>query len=201
MAKLKLFVIYLGGLINVNEKILKLEKRNQVGGGKAKKLRRNGYVPAVVYGKDMPPSSVQVKLPDMREFLAHHGRNSVFTAEFAEENDFSALIKNIQYDPVRKDIVHVDIQKISLTDKVQVEVPIKVTGKMDIEKSGYVIMHQLNEITVECLPQDVPKNVEANIAGMMPGSIFTAAQLKLPHGVTLVSDPNSIILTITGGVN
>jgi large subunit ribosomal protein L25 len=183
----------------MNDKILKLEKRSQVGGGKPKKLRRNGYIPAVVYGQGMSPSSVQVKLPDMREFLARHGRNSVFTAEFAEEHDFSALIKDIQYDPVRKDIVHVDFQKISLTEKVQVEVPVKVTGKKDMEKSGNVVAHQLNEITVECLPQDVPKNVEANIAGMTPGSNLTAAQLKLPQGVALVTDPRSIILTITGG--
>ncbi|HHV98365.1 MAG TPA: 50S ribosomal protein L25 [Clostridiaceae bacterium] len=178
---------------------IKLEKRDLVGGGKAKRLRRNGYIPAVIYGQDMTASPAQIKLPDIKQFLAHHGKNSIFTVEFAAENDFSALIKDIQYDPVKKDIVHVDFQKVSLTEKIHYEVPVKVIGKGNVEKDGNVIVYQLDSVAVECLPQDIPSYIEADISNMTAGHSVTAGQLKLPPGVKLITDPNSVILSITGG--
>ena len=183
----------------MSDELLRLEKRDHVGGGKAKRLRKNGYIPAVVYGQDMTPSPAQIKLPDIRQFLAHHGKNSIFTVEFAEENDFSALIKDVQYDPVNKDIVHVDFQKVSLTEKIHSEVPVKVIGKGNIEKAGNVIVYQLDRVTVECLPQDIPKYIEVDISGMTAGYSITAAQLNLPQGVKLITDPESVILSITSG--
>lgn len=183
----------------MSDTLLKLEKRDEVGGRKAKRLRRNGYVPAVVYGKDIGSAPAQIKLQDIRGLIAKHGKNSIFTVEFAAENDFSALVKDIQYDPVNRDIVHIDLQKVSLTEKIQSVVPVKVTGKENIEKAGNVIVYQLNYVTVECLPQDIPKYVEADITGMTAGHSITAAQLKLPQGVKLVTDPDSVILSITSG--
>jgi len=183
----------------MSDKVLRLEKRNQTGGGKAKKLRRNGYIPAVIYGQDMTSSPAQIKLPDIRQFISQHGKNSIFTVEFAAENDFSALIKDIQYDPVNKDIVHVDFQKVSLTEKIHYEVPVKVIGKGNIERAGNVIVYQLDSVTVECLPQDIPSYIEADISNMTAGYSITAGQLKLPQGVKLITDPGSVILSITGG--
>ena len=183
----------------MDDTLLRLEKRNQIGGGKAKRLRRNGYIPAVIYGQDMTSYPAQIKLQDIRQFLSHHGKTSIFTVEFAEENDFSALVKDVQYDPVKKDIVHVDFQKVSLTEKIHSEVPVKLIGKENVERAGNVIVYQLDTVTVECLPQDIPKYIEADISGMSAGHSITAAQLKLPQGVKLISEPNSVILSITSG--
>ncbi len=183
----------------MSDTLLKLEKRDEVGGRKAKRLRRNGYIPAVVYGRDMESAPAQIKLQDIRRLIDKQGKNTIFNVEFAAENDFSALVKDIQYDPVNRDIVHIDFQKVSLTEKIQSDVPIKVTGKENIEKAGNVIVYQLNYVTVECLPQALPKYVEADITGMTAGHSITAAQLKLPQGVRLVTDPDSVILSITSG--
>jgi large subunit ribosomal protein L25 len=147
----------------------------------------------------MESLAAQVKASDFKEFLSRHGRNSLFTAEFAAEEDFSMLIKDIQYDAVKKDIVHLDLQRVSLNEKVNAEVPVKVTGRTAVEKAGSVVAHQLNTVTVECLPQDVPQYVEADITGMTPGYSLTAAKLRLPRGVALLTKPNDVILSITAG--
>jgi len=179
--------------------MLKLEERLAIGGGEVKRLRKSGYVPAVVYGKGMEPKAVKVKMSDFREFLTKYGKNTVFSAKFGQDADFSGLVKDIQYDAVKNDFIHVDFQKVSLNEKIHVDVPVKVLGREKVEKGGGVIVHQLNEVTVACLPQDVPKHVDADITGFEPGDSITAAQLKLPPGVTLLTEPHDVILSITSG--
>lgn len=176
---------------------LNLEERSQIGGKKTRRLREHGYIPAVVYGRGMDAKAVQVKTSDFRDFLSKYGRNSVFTTEFAAEHNLSLLVKDIQFDELRNDIFHVDFQRVSLTEKIRTEVPVKVIGEDQIKKSGSVVVHQLNEIEVECLPQDVPQYVNADVSGMTPGHSLTASSLNLPQGVTLLTDPGSIILSVT----
>ena len=178
---------------------LHIEKRQEVGGGGARRLRENGYIPAVVYGRGSGSTAVQVKASDIKEFISRHGRNTIFSTEFAAEQDFHALIKDIQYDPVRQDIVHLDFQKVSLDEKVHTEVPIRVIGRERVEKEGHVVVHQLNTVRIECLPQDVPQHIDANVSDMKPGQALTASKLKLPIGVILVSKPTDVILSVTGG--
>lgn len=183
----------------MNDSTLRLEKRNAVGGGKANRLRKNGYVPAVVYGHGIEPVPAQINASELRTFLSKNGNHSVFTTEFAAEHDFSVLVKDMQYDPVRKEVIHVDFQKVSMNEKVNVDVPIRIIGRNRVEEGGLVVVHQLDDVTVECLPGDVPHHIDADITGMSAGHSITAGQLKLPPGVALLTDPNSVILAISGG--
>lgn len=218
--------------------ILNLEARTEVGGERPKRLRKSGYIPAVVYGQGMETVTTQIKASDFRGFLSKHGRTAVFTTEFAAEDNLSIrsseslpvatsanvstfskanafqafenatqpkvetgsyLVKDIQYDPLRKGISHIDFQRVSLTEKVSNAVPVRVLGRERIEKDGNVIVHQLNEVIIECLPQDAPRYIDADVSGMTPGHSLTAGQLKLPVGAALVTDPLSNILSVTGG--
>ncbi len=177
---------------------LKLEKRNEVGGGRAERLRGRGLVPAVVYGKGMEAAAASVKKDDLDAFLRTNSRNSVFNTEFAEDQDMSVLIKDIQYDPVRKDIVHLDFQKVNSNERVQVEVPVRVIGRESVEKAGNVVSHQMNTVTVECLPGDIPAHADADISGLKPGRSFTAGDFIFPQSVTLLSRAGDIVLTVNG---
>ena len=177
---------------------LKIEKRNEVGGGRAGRLRERGLIPAVVYGRDMASTAASVNKSDLRAFLKNNGQNSVFNTEFAEEHDMSMLIKDIQYDAVNKDIVHLDFQRVNSNEKVQVEVPVRIIGRETIEKTGNVVAHQLNSITVECLPGDIPHHADADISGLKPGHSFRAGDFIFPSGVTLLSKPGEIVLTVNG---
>ncbi len=183
----------------MNDAKLKLEKRDGTGTGEANRLRKANYVPAVIYGQGEESRPALINARELRQFLSKYGKNTVFSTEFAEEQDFSMLVKDVQYHPVRKDIMHVDLQRVSPNQKVHVEVPIMTTGAENVVRNSNVVFHQLNQVVVECLPQDVPRYIEADVSGMTAGNSLTAGQLKLPQGVSLVTDPEIIVLSITGG--
>jgi large subunit ribosomal protein L25 len=177
---------------------LKLEKRNEIGGGRGGRLRKRGQVPAVVYGGDMQAVPARVNASELKGFIKHNGRNAVFNTEFAEEHDLSVLIKDIQYDPVNKEIIHLDLQRVNPQERVTVDVPVRVIGGDSVMRAGNVIMHQLDAVKVECLPGNIPKYVEADISGLTPGHSFTAGDLKFTDKISLISRPGEIIATVNG---
>ncbi len=178
---------------------LNLQLRKGTGSREANRLRKASHIPTIIYGKRAESRPALVNARELRQFLSKYGRNTVFSTELAEEHDFSMFIKDVQYHPVTKDIIHVDLQRVSLNEKIQTEVPVKTIGSEAIARDGNVVVHQLNHVTVECLPQDVPRYIEADVSGMTQGNSLTAGQLILPPGVSLVTDPNAVILSVTGG--
>ena len=177
---------------------LKIEKRNEIGGGRGRRLREHGLIPGVVYGRDMQTAPVRVKSSELNGFIRHNGRNAVFNTEFAEEQDLSLLIKDIQYDAVNKEIIHLDFQKVNPEERIQVEVPVKIKGTDTIHRNGNVVMYQTDSIKVECLPRDIPRYVEADIADLTPGHSFTAGDLRFTGKISLISKPGEIIVTVNG---
>ncbi len=177
---------------------LKLEKRTAVGGGKAKRLLEQGLVPAVVYGRGFGSAAAQVKRSELKKFLKTNGKNTVFKTEFAHEHDLSMIIKNIQYDPVNKEIIHLDFQKIDSQETVQMHIPVRVSGEETYTKAGHSVLHQLNSIVVECPAGSIPKYAEADITGMKPGQSFTASDFRFPSDVKVLTNPAKVILTIKG---
>jgi len=183
---------------NINAPTIKIEKRSAVGHGKAKRLLEQGYIPAVVYGSNFQSTAAQVSRSELKQFLKKGGKNSLFRTEFAQEHDFSVIIKDIQYDPVNKEIIHLDFQKVEPHDKVQVHIPVKVKGSDIFIKNGSSVLHQLNTVMVECPAGSIPQYAEADITAMKPGQSLTAADLKFPADVRLVTDPRKVVLTIKG---
>lgn len=182
----------------MNNATLKLEKRNEVGGGRAKRLLEHGLVPAVVYGSGFGSTAAQVKRSELDRFLRNNGRNTLFNTEFAQEHDLSMIIKNIQYDPVNREIIHLDFQKVDPQETVQVQVPVRITGHETSAKAGNSVVHQLNTITVECQAGSIPQYAEADISSMKPGESFTAASFSFQPGVRVMTDPGKVVLTIKG---
>ena len=177
---------------------LKIEKRNEIGGGRSRRLREHGLVPAVIYGRDMVPVAARVNASELKGFIRHSGRNAVFNTEFAEEHDLSVLIKDIQYDPVNKEIIHLDFQKISQDERVMVEVPVRITGIDSVQRTGNIVMHQIDSIRVECLPRDIPKYAEVDVTGLQPGHSLTAGDVKFTDKISMITKPGDIIVTVNG---
>jgi len=172
---------------------LKIEKRELIGGRKVKKLRDKGFIPAVVYGKGMEPVPAAVRLPEFRESLSQKGKTAIFELALGDDKPFPAIIKEIQYDSVKKSYLHVDFQRISLTEKIKTMVPVKVTGSVQ----GAVISQLMDEVEVECLPLDTPAHIEVNVSGLEAGDHITAGDLKLPEKVALLTEPEVVIVSIT----
>lgn len=177
---------------------LKLEERKQIGGSRARRLLKDGLIPAVVYGRDMKSTAALVNGSELKKFIRDNGRNSVFSTEFAEEHDLSMLIKNIQYDPVNKEIIHLDFQKLNLDERVQVNIPVRIKGTENMKNNGNVIIHQLDTITIECLPRDIPSYIDVDISDFQSSQCFTAGDLKFSPEISLITKPGKVILTLKG---
>jgi len=175
---------------------LRLEERPNNAENKANKLRREGYVPGVIYGKGIGTKSIKVKASDLRALLSKYGKTSLINATFENGETVPAFIKNIQYGILKNEFLSIDLHQVSMNEKVRNEVPIKVVGRELLEKAGGVVAQQIDTVEIECFPQDTPQFIEANVANMIPGQVLTAADLKLPESVTLLTEPEQIILTI-----
>lgn len=176
--------------------VLKIEPREQKGGRKAKSLRRSGYIPSVIYGKEIAPVSSKIKVSDFRDSLQKGGRNAVFSVDLGEGNTYSVVIRDIQYDALKNDFMHIDFQQVSLTEKRTAEVPVRIVGRESVEAAANIINQMLDVVEVECLPQDTPEAVEIDVHGLSAGDTVLADQIKLPANVTLLTSLDEAVVKI-----
>lgn len=181
---------------------LKAEIREQTGKGPARRLRTAGFIPGVVYGlgRDTIHLSVARRALE-RVHGGAEGANVLIDLEVpGEEKDSSiaAMIKEIQRDPVTRLPLSVDFQWVSLTEEIEVEVPIEVTGTAPgVKEDGGVVQQQLHTVAVKCLPTNIPEAIVANIDGMHIGDALFVSDLPAIEGVSYVPEPDEVVLTIT----
>ena len=174
---------------------LKLEER-KVLGKKVKKLRREGVLPANVYGKDIKSKSAQVPLTDFLKVYKEEGETGLIDVEIGKET-IPVLIHNVQTN-YKHEPLHADFFKVNLKEKVKAMVPIELTGepKAVVDKVG-LLMAILNELEVEALPTDLPEKIEVEVANLANiDAQITVSDLKLPEGVETLTDPNQVVAKI-----
>lgn len=180
---------------------LEVELREQKGRAQVKDLRDSGYLPAVVYSHGKSALSLQISRSALLKLVhQHHLETSIINLKI--KNDKKAgnrpcLIKEIQYNPVGENIVHVDFNEISLTEAIKVNIPIETRGEaVGVKQEGGSLEHLLWEIEVECLPTSIPKNIEVDISGLKMGEAIHVRDLVFPSGVKLLQDPAAVVLHI-----
>ncbi len=176
--------------------VVKAEKRGAVGGGHVKRLRQDGVVPAVIYGKEIDSQPVQLSMSDLRDLVHSSGRGAFFTLKL-DGKEHAVIIKDIQYDAVNSSVLHVDLQKVSLTEKIQSDVSIRLMGRDKVETGRKVLVHQLDQITVKCLPQNTPSYFEADVSGLDVGDSLTVGEIELPEDIELINDPGEVIASVS----
>ena len=166
-------------------------------GKKNKALRREGMIPANIYGHRVDSVAVQVLGDDFRHLLKEHGRRELVYIQVAGE-ERPTFIRDIQRNPVTDQILHVDFLQISLTETVRLQVPIHLTGKAPAAVDlGGILTHQLSEIQVEALPMAVPSLIEVDVSGMVEiNQTITVADLAAIEGVTFLHDPDGVIARV-----
>lgn len=176
----------------MNNAVLRVQKREAVGGSKVKRLRAKGYIPAVIYGKEVDSTPIAIKISDFREALSQNGKNAVFNVELEKDKTIPVVIAEIQNEIVKEGYLHVDLQQVSLTEKRKNSVPIRLIGTPD-----GIVVHNIDEIEVECLPLDTPEFVEGDISKLVIGDTLSVGDLKLPDNVTVLNDLQDTIVSIT----
>lgn len=182
--------------------LLNIGIRDEIGGGKVNRLRREGYIPAIIYGKGIDAIPTKIRISELRTAISKHGRNTVFKVDLPEtdlpnKDNIPIIIKEMQNNVITGEITHVDLQMISLTEERRAEVPIRIRGRETVEVSHLIVIQQMDEIVVKCLPQDTPQFVEINVSELSLGDSITAGEIELPEGVNLESDTDQVIVTIT----
>lgn len=176
------------------EKIkLAAQVREKTGKGVARKLRQSGLVPAVLYGKDKDPQTLIVDPQEVRAYLAG---NVIFDLEIEGLGKETAMIKEVQRDVISGDIKHIDFLHISMDEKVTVTVPIALVGDAAGVQEGGVIQQLLWELEVECLPLEIPENIEIDISNLGIGESLSVSEVSAPGGTDILTSGEEVIVTI-----
>ena len=182
--------------------ILKAEVRNQAGKKIAKDLRNKSLVPANVYRSGKAATSLTISDKDLRGVLhTKAGENVLITLKISggesSAKDRTVLIKEIQRHPVRDNILHVDFNEISLTEVLKVNVPLVAHGEpVGVKVDGGLLEHVLRELSVECLPADIPAKIEVEVEALKIGEHILVKDIKVPKGVKVLNDPELIAMIV-----
>jgi large subunit ribosomal protein L25 len=175
----------------VAEVRIRAEKRTEFGKGGARRTRRAGLVPAVLYGHGQPPR--HVSLPAREIGLALRGDPNVLLHLDLEGATELALAKDVQRDPLKLTIDHIDLIVVRRGEKITVDVPLTLVGEPS--STDVLLNHDLTSLSVEADATQIPSGFEVSVAGFEVGSSITAGQVELPNGVTLVTDPDALVVS------
>lgn len=173
-------------------------QKREVFGRKLKGLRREGIVPANVYGKMTPSTSIQVDLKDFLKVFEEAGETGLVDLKIGKDTK-PVLIHNVQRNPVTSQPVHVDFLQVDLKQKVTVMVPLEFVGEAQAEKEEVgIVVHQLNEIEVEALPTELPESIEVDLSGLAQiDDSIKVSDLKVDASkVEVKTDPEQIVAAV-----
>ncbi|MDO5533963.1 MAG: 50S ribosomal protein L25/general stress protein Ctc [Propionibacteriaceae bacterium] len=179
-----------------NEIKLAAESRNEFGKGAARRARRAGLVPAVIYGsRDSEP--VHINLPGHESLLALRTANALLSVSIDEGTAQLVLPKQVQRDPITGFLKHVDLVVVKKGEKVTVEVPLVVLGEV---KEGIVTMDQ-QSITLQCEATNIPAQIEIEVGALEVGAQITAGDLDLPEGAVFPGEADDLILSVAAPIS
>jgi large subunit ribosomal protein L25 len=182
------------------EVTLEVTRRETTGKEIAKKLRREGKVPAVVYGGHRDPVAISVDRKSVSELIqkSEHGIRSVFLLKMAgTDQQRHAMIKEVTIDPVSRKMTHIDFVRVVMDEKVRVTIPVHLNGTAIGVKEGGLLDWQVRELHVECLPNAIPDSIEVDVAPLGGHDYYRVKDLKVPEGVKVLDDPERVVVGVT----
>jgi large subunit ribosomal protein L25 len=176
----------------VSEVRLPAEPRTEFGKGGARRTRRAGKIPAVIYGHGAPPRHVSLPAREFGHAIKHGGANVLITLSLDGAEEL-AIPKAIQRHPIKGGFEHVDLLAVRRGEKVTIDVPIIIGGEV---AAGGLLAQESNAVSVEAEATHLPSEIEVSVEGLAIGSHVTAGDLTLPSGATLVTDPEQVLVVI-----
>ena len=172
--------------------VLKAEVRDGTGSKHSSKVRSTGRIPAVVYGHKETPAAISLDAHDFVEAL-HHGHR-LMDVQIGKKKE-TTLVKDLQYDHLGRNIIHVDLIRVDVTETVKVRVPIELKGTAKGTHEGGIIEEHVDRLEVECKVTEIPEKITVFVKDVGVGDALHAGDVELPEGVKLVSSPDTIIVT------
>jgi large subunit ribosomal protein L25 len=183
----------------MDEILLEAESRVEIGKTQVRNLRREGFIPAVIYGEGKKSLILKVSRHAFLQ-LMHQKRleNAIIKLSLkGGDKAHACMIKEMQHDPVKGEVVHIDFNEISLTKALKVNVPVVTTGEsVGVKNEGGSLEHILWEVEIECLPTDIPKNIEVDISALKIGDSIHIKDITFPSKVKVITEPDAVVLSI-----
>jgi large subunit ribosomal protein L25 len=178
------------------ETVLKATTRATRGKGAARKLRAEGRVPGVFYGHGVDAVAISLSSRDLLHFF-HANRGGATVVDLDVEGTVHMVIpREIQKDYLRGSYLHIDFLEVRRDEKVKMSIEIHEIGEAPGVKTGGVIEHHLREVEIECLPGDVPEQLEADISALELGDMLRVGDLSVPSGVEFLTDPTTPVISV-----
>ena len=168
-------------------------------GKKVKTLRRAGILPAIIYGTGIEPLPISLNLHLASKKLFGVTSSQLVTIKVDDGEDYIALVRDRQRDPVTYNLLHVDFLRVSMTERIRVEVSIELVGEAPvIEKMDAILDSQLESLTMECLPSDLISSIQVDVSSLASiGDSITVSDITLPPNVDVLNDPDEIVVVAT----
>jgi large subunit ribosomal protein L25 len=185
----------------MSEMTIEVQRREELGKNANRRARAAGMIPAVVYGGGRDSAAVQVNRRSFLElFRGSHGvdQSKILLLKLADTGqERHAMIRDLQIDPISRQVVHIDFQRVLMDQRVRVAVPIEIKGTAyGVKTEGGVLDFVVREVHIECLPGDIPAHIDLDVTDLHVGHHIEAGQLQLPDGVTLLDEPERVIVAL-----
>ncbi|MCF0148676.1 MAG: 50S ribosomal protein L25 [Clostridium sp.] len=175
---------------------LNLNKRDESIPNNAKKLRREGKVPGILYGKKINEFLFEVGELELCREISKNGEHGVISFGLNGE-DYQALIKDVQRDPVTHKIIHLDLEELDENKKITSNVPIYYEGEGYLNKKGMVLQKEKDSVKIECTANNLPKYIKININDSNNGYVYRAGDLEVASELSIIDDLNTVIASVT----
>jgi large subunit ribosomal protein L25 len=177
---------------------LEVHERAKLGTRESRRLRRDGLIPGVLYGRGKNSHPIVVPERDLRTvFGGPHGLHAILDVVLAgQKTSHASVLKDYQLDPLRGRITHFDLQEVRLDQTIQAQVSVELVGESPGVKQGGVLSQVVREVNVEALPLEVPDRLELYIDSTEIGSTLRVSDLRAPHGVKLLDDPETVLAAV-----
>jgi large subunit ribosomal protein L25 len=183
--------------MSLDQSTLNATLRTDNGKGAARRLRADGKIPAVVYGKGHEPVSLAVDPVELKKAIATpHKFNTVITVKLGQ-GDKLVLLKDYQQHPLSRELLHADFQEVRLDQQVDVDVPLQLVGRSAAQADGAILTQLKRVIAIKCLPGAIPVALEVDITSLKFGQSLHESDIKLPEGAKLAGFKNDTIATVS----
>lgn len=175
---------------------LKAKTREDLSRATTKQIRRDGFIPAVVYGKDKDAKSVSVDNMELLKTVRDEGRNAIISLDIENGTTVDVMLHEYQTDPVRGDVIHVDFYVVDMTEEMDVEVALRLEGEAAGTKEGGVLQQPLYELQVRAKPADIPEEIVVEVSELAIGDSISIADLPVSDKYEFIDDADTTIAVV-----
>ena len=182
------------------ETVVEAQPRASRGKNEARRTRRQGLIPAIVYGAFKDPQSISVNPKDILKIIrSRTGHNSIFDLNVDGIERTPVIVADEQYDPIKGSLLHIDLKRIDLSRKLRVSVPVHVTGEAKgVKQQGGVLDVVTRAIEIECVPADIPDQFAVDVTELTIGTNIRVSDLPVKEGVRVFTSPDAVIAHVVG---